>query len=113
MDIYNLLPSELQNKVKYYLLEHPTAKIIKEEIERLRCDEYYVFKDKDGRVFCRVDGRDFFASEYLRLFKKSKDDSDSGTTEGDGSATSDEYLDEIFERMFFVSSATSSDDEDI
>jgi hypothetical protein len=32
MDIYNLLPSELQNKVKYYVLEHPTAKIIKEGI---------------------------------------------------------------------------------
>ena len=45
MDIYNLLPSELQNKVKYYVLEHPAAKIIKEEIERIRCDEYYVFRD--------------------------------------------------------------------
>ena len=108
MDIYNLLPSELQNKVKYYVLEHPTAKIIKEEIERLRCDEYYVFKDKDEKVFCRVDGRDFFASEYLRQFNKKEDD-----TEGDGSSSSDEYLDEIFERMFFVNSATSSDDEDI
>ena len=70
MDIYNLLPSELQNKVKYYVLEHPTAKIIKEEIERLRCDEYYVFKDKDGKVFCKVDGRDFLVSEYFRQFKK-------------------------------------------
>ena len=109
MDIYNLLPSELQNKVKYYVLEHPTAKIIKEEIERLRCDEYYVFRDKDGKVFCKVYGRVFFSWDaYFRQFKKKKDD-----TEGDGSATSDEYLDEIFERMFFVSSATSSDDEDI
>ena len=133
MDIYNLLPSELQNKVKYYVLEHPTAKVIKEEIERLRCDEYYVFRDKDGKVFCKVDGRLFFCNEYFRKFKKRKDKSHSivvyadvaeheevdveathsDTTEGDGSATSDEYLDEIFERMFFVSSATSSDDEDI
>lgn len=52
-----------------------------------------------------MDGRDFLADEYFRQFKKKKDDTDSDT--------SDEYLDEIFERMFFVSSATSSDDEDI
>ena len=90
------------------MLEHPTAKIITEEIEGLRCDEYYVFRDKEGKVFCRVDGRDYFASEYFRQFNKKK-----GDTEGDGSSTSDEYLDEIFERMFFVSSSTSSDDEDI
>ena len=102
MDIYNLLPSELQNKVKYYVLEHPTAKIIKEEIERLRCDEYYVFRDKEGKVFCKVDGRDFLASECFRQFNKKKDDTDSDT--------SDEDLDEICERVFSVSSATSSDD---
>jgi hypothetical protein len=111
MDIYNLLPSELQNKVKYYVLEHPAAKIIKEEIERIRCDEYYVFRGKNGKVFCKVDGRDFFCNEYFRQFNKNKDDNDSDTTSGDGSATSDEYLDEIFERMFMVSSSTSSDEE--
>ena len=39
MDIYRLLPSELQTKVKYFVLQHPIAEIIKDEIERLRCDE--------------------------------------------------------------------------
>ena len=71
MDIYNLLPSELQNKVKYYVLEHPTAKIIKEEIDRLRCHEYYVFRDKEGKVICKVYGRDSSCNEYFRRVKKS------------------------------------------
>jgi hypothetical protein len=31
MDIYSLLPTELQNKVKYFVLEHPVAKIIKDD----------------------------------------------------------------------------------
>ena len=119
MDIYNLLPSELQNKVKYYVLEHLTAKIIKEEIERLRCDEYYVFKDKDGKVFCRVDGRDFFCSEYFRRVKKRRSKiiqiihPDGSIEDVDSESSDEEYFDEIFSKMFFVSSATSSDNEDI
>ena len=35
MEIYRLLPSELQTKVKYFVLQHPIAEIIKDEIERL------------------------------------------------------------------------------
>ena len=31
MNIYELLPPEIQNKIKYYTLEHPVAKIIKDE----------------------------------------------------------------------------------
>ena len=27
MEIYKMLPDEIQNNVKYYILEHPTAKI--------------------------------------------------------------------------------------
>ena len=50
MNIYNSLPPELQNEIKYYVLEHPIAKIIKDEIQRLRCDEYYTFKVKNKRV---------------------------------------------------------------
>ena len=52
MNIYNSLPPEVQNKIKYYALEHPIAKIIKDEIQRLRCDEYYTFKDKNNKIFC-------------------------------------------------------------
>ena len=59
MNIYSLLPRELHNKIKYFVLEHPVAKIIKDDIERLRCDEYYVFEDKNGKIVCKVDGRDF------------------------------------------------------
>ena len=46
MDTYNKLPSEIQNNIKYLVLEHPTAAIIKDEIQRLRCDEYFTFKTK-------------------------------------------------------------------
>jgi hypothetical protein len=35
MEIFNMLPPEISNKIKYYVLEHPIAKIIKDEIERL------------------------------------------------------------------------------
>ena len=38
MDIYNELPVELQRKVHYFILEHPTARIIKDELERLNCN---------------------------------------------------------------------------
>ena len=70
ISIYDNLPSEIQNKIKYYVLEHPLARIIKDEIRRLRCDEYYTFKDKNNRVFCRVDGRDHFLGEYFLRFKE-------------------------------------------
>ena len=56
MEILKLLPAELQNKVKYLVLEHPVANIIKDDISRLRCDELYTFRDKYGKVFCKVDG---------------------------------------------------------
>ena len=98
MDIYNLLPTELQNKVKYLVLEHPVAKIIKDEIHRLRCDEYYTFRDKENKVFCKVDGRDHFVGE---CFLKYRDGLDSDT--------SDEYLDDVFHKIFFVSSSSDED----
>lgn len=110
MEIYNLLPRELQDKIKYYVLEHPTARIIKEKIQELRCDEYFVFRDKQNKVFCKVDGKDHFAGEYFLTIKRDGD-ADSDTTEGDGSATSDDYADAVFNRMFFVSSTTSDDEE--
>jgi len=56
MDIYSLLPTELQNRVEYLVLEHPVAKIIKDEISRLRCNEYYTFRDKQGH-FIMLDRR--------------------------------------------------------
>jgi hypothetical protein len=80
------------------VLEHPTAKIIKDEIHRLRCDEYYTFKDKGGRVFCKVDGRDHFLGEYFLWLK--------------GDDTSEEYMDEVFNRMFMFSSSSSSDEDE-
>jgi hypothetical protein len=69
MEIYNLLPTELQNKIKYYVLEHPTARIIKDDISRIRCDETYYFRDMHGKLFCKVDGRDFYAGEVFRRIK--------------------------------------------
>ena len=118
MDIYNLLPVELQNKVKYLVLEHPVAKIIKDEILRLRCDERYTFRDKQGHVFCKIDGKDFFCNEVFRRIKNRRNkiiqiihpDGSIEDVDSDDSSD-DEHLDEIFERMFFVSSATSSDEE--
>ena len=45
MDIYNNLPPELQNKIKYYAIEHPCAVMIKDKMLELRCNLYFVFKD--------------------------------------------------------------------
>ena len=105
VSIYDNLPFELQNKIKYYVLEHPIARIIKDEIRRLRCDEYYTFKDKNNKTFCKVDGRDFFLGEYFIRFKEIG-------AYSDVSATSDGYMSEVFHRMFFVSSSSSSSDEE-
>ena len=65
MDIYRLLPIELQNKINYFVLSHPIAEIIKYEISRLRCDEYYTFRDNQNKVLCKIDGRCFFTNEYF------------------------------------------------
>ena len=107
MEIYSLLPTELQNKIKYYVLEHPIARIIKDDISRLRCDEHYTFRDNGGKVFCKVDGRDFYANEYFRKFNKKKD-RNRGVMSSDGcieyhdidSDSSDEYFDDVFNRLF-------------
>ena len=72
MEIFNMLPPEISNKIKYYVLEHPIAKIIKDEIERLRCDEYYTFRDKQNKIFCKIDGRDHFCNEYFLRLKKTE-----------------------------------------
>lgn len=117
MEIFNMLPPEISNKIKYYVLEHPIAKIIKDEIERLRCDEYYTFRDKQNKIFCKIDGRDHFCNEYVLRLKKNRSivvygDYDEYEDEDIDSETSDEYLDEVFHRMFFVSSSSSSDDDE-
>lgn len=108
MEIYRNLPPEIQAKVKYYVLSHPTAVIIREKISELRCDEFFTFRDQENRIFCKVDGRDFFADEYFSRIKKPKH---YDLAEAEESDTSGEYLDEVFERIFNVSSSTSSDDE--
>ena len=46
MNIYDNLTSEIQNKFEYMVLQHPIAKIIKDEIQRLHCAEYFTFKDR-------------------------------------------------------------------
>ena len=70
MEIYCLLPTELQNKIKYYVLEHPVARIIKDDISRIRCDEMYYFRDINGKLFCKVDGRDFYTDEVFRRIER-------------------------------------------
>ena len=48
MDIYSLLPKELQLKIKYMTLEHPTAQIMKDHIKLYNL----IYKNKLG---CFVD----------------------------------------------------------
>jgi len=103
MDIFDKLPIELQKKISYYVLEHPIAVIIKNKIKELRCNEHYTIRDKQNKIFCKIDGRSMFISEYFSRFRKRYDTN---------SETSDEYLDAVFERMFFVSSSSSSEDEE-
>ena len=38
LKIYNNLPTDLQRSNNHYILEHPTAKMIKDEFIRLKCD---------------------------------------------------------------------------
>ena len=60
MEIYELLPRELQNKVKYFVLEHPAANIIQDEIERLNCHLTFKFREKtNGATICKVRSIDF------------------------------------------------------
>ena len=114
-DIYNLLPIELQSKIKYYVLEHPVARIIKDDISRLRCDELYYFRDIHGKLFCKIDGRYFYAGEVFRRIKNRRKKiiqiiHPDGSIEDVDSESDDEYFDEVFQRIFNVS--TSSSDED-
>jgi len=115
MDVYNLLPPELQVKVKYLVLQHPTAKIIRDEIERLKCHLTFKFNDEQGKLFCKVRGIDFFANQYFYIFNDRKTQKvvmgSEGILEYIDSETSDEYLDEVFDRLFFVTSAPSSDED--
>lgn len=64
MNIYARLPDDLKSKVKYFALEHPTAALIKDEVERLLCNRIYKFR-VDGQKVCQINGLDFFASEYF------------------------------------------------
>ena len=68
------LPAELKGKVKYFTLEHPTARMIQDEIQRLLCNRVYKFK-VDGQKFCQINGLDFFASEYFLQFMGSESES--------------------------------------
>jgi hypothetical protein len=110
MEIYGALPAELQNKIKYFVLEHPIAKIVKDDIERLRCNEHYSFKDEDGRFFCKIDGRDFYTNEYFRKFKKQMSIASYGSGSESETETSDEGFEDVFNRIFFVTSSMSDDD---
>jgi hypothetical protein len=94
MNIYMRLPEELKRKVKYFTLEHPTARMIQDEIERLLCNRVYKFK-VDGQKSCQINGIDFFASEYFLQFKGSDSESISSALLG----------------MLFEYSDTSSDED--
>ena len=95
MDIYLNLPPELQNKVKYFALEHPTAKVIKDTMDELNCNLAFTFKEKGGKTVCKIDGRDFFANEY---FAQLNDESPTPLS------------DEIFHTLFDVTSSTSEEE---
>ena len=97
MNIYNNLPSELQRKIKYLLLEHPCARIIKDEIIKLKCDRIYKFK-VDDKCICRINGLDFFYTTYFEQFEKTS------------SCTSTHFHEEFFDALFDVLSDTTDDD---
>ena len=99
MDIYNKLPIELQRKINYYVLEHPVAIIINDEIERLKCNLTFKFKDKSGVTICKINGRQFFCNEYFRQLKD------------EDSSTSSDVDDEIFNSIFQVSSSSEDGEE--
>jgi len=102
MDIYKNLPLELQKKIDYYVIEHPCAVMIKDKIAELKCNLYFIFKDKENnKVFCRIDGREFFCSEYFFRFNYEYDSNDESSIDN-----------ELVHDMFDVMSQTSSDSGD-
>ena len=66
---------------------------------------------KKIRYFVRQMAEIILHINTFQKFRK-KDYNDSDSTDGDGSATSDEDLDEGFFRMFMVRSLSSSSDEE-
>ena len=92
-----MLPPELQNKIKYYVIEHPLARIIKDEVERLNCNLTFKFRNKQGHLICKIRGIDFFCNEF---FRQLNDECSSSSSD-----------DDLFNSMFEVSD-TSSDDDD-
>ena len=106
MEIVDLLPPEIQNKIKYFVLEHPISRLIKDKIKELRCDEYYVFRDKNKKIFCKIDGRSMFISEYFSKYKTKKHNYEYDSDDDSSSSVDND----LFHTMFDVSS-TSDDDE--
>ena len=88
-----------KEKNNYYVLEHPVAIIINDEIERLKCNLTFKFKDKSGVTICKINGRQFFCNEYFRQLKD------------EDSSTSSDVDDEIFNSIFQVSSSSEDEEE--
>ena len=95
MNIYDNLPSELQRKIKYFLLEHPCARIIKDEIIKLKCDRIYKFK-VEGTPTIVVDGLDFFCNTYFSQFEDH--------------STSTDFNEQLFDLLFEVTDTSDDDD---
>ena len=94
MEIYYDLPNDLQSKIIYYILEHPTAKMIKDEIIKLKCDRIYRFK-VEGSPTIVVDGLDFFCNTYFSQFELC--------------STSTDFNEQLFDLLFELTD-TSDDD---
>ena len=94
MEIYYNLPNCLQSEIIYYILEHPTAKMIKDEIIKLKCDRIYKFK-VEGTPTIVVDGLDFFCNTYFSQFEDH--------------STSTDFNEQLFDLLFEVTD-TSDDD---
>ena len=94
MNIYYNLPNDLQSWIIYYVLEHPTAKMIKDEIIKLKCDRIYKFK-VEGTPTIVVDGLDFFCNTYFSQFEDH--------------STSTDFNEQLFDLLFDVTD-TSDDD---
>ena len=99
MDILKRLPDVLQTKIKYYVLEHPCARLIRDEIERLHCDKSYRIK-MYGQVVAKIHGINYFCSEYFLQFKSSSESEVSSITS------------ELFQAMFNPSSTSDDEDDD-
>ena len=71
MNIFETLPTELQQRIFYYL-SHPVADLIRRRVEELHVHETVEIFSDNTELIIEVDLRDIFYSEYFHAYEHFK-----------------------------------------